>query len=105
MVKQALLGSFGRRGGDKDETCGVLKTLLNHDLNYRKCRTCDDDVCVGVYNYVMCKLPRIPPWNRCFSLKMYQEENIRCTFSCHSVMSFLGLQVTKTGAFGMLISS
>ena len=57
MVKQALLGSFGRRGmdfgrGDKDETCGVLKTLLNHDLNYRKCRTCDDDVCVGVYNHV-----------------------------------------------------
>ncbi len=127
VVKQALLGSFGRRGmdfgrGDKDETCGVLKTLLNHDLNYRKCRTCDDDVCVWAFT-TMCKLPRIPPWNRCFSLKMYQEENISrkwCTFSCHSVMSFLGLQVcilprwillcapftnTKTGAFGMLISS
>ena len=79
-------------------------------------------MCVWAFT-TMCKLPRIPPWNRCFSLKMYQEENISrkwCTFSCHSVMSFLGLQVcilphwillcapftnTKTGAFGMLISS
>lgn len=41
VVKQALLGPFGRRAGmdfgraDKDATCGVLKTLLNHDLKYR----------------------------------------------------------------------
>ena len=73
-----------------------FKALLNHDLKYRKCRMwwwwwwwwwwCG---CVGGFVFTtMCKLPRIPPWKRCFSLKMYQEEQLNrkwFIYSRHSV--------------------